>query len=90
LTRLSAAAIASFLLAQLVPAPDLSGLSSAAAGSRVHFLLHVASRALMPTVAAKLALLAVFPALVVAFGVVRAEEWARLQSWRAGRRPRTQ
>ena len=86
LARLSAAATVSFSLALLVPAPDLSGLSIAAVASRVQFLLHVAPRGLLPTVAAKLALLAVFPALVVAFGVVRPEEWAWLQRWRAGRR----
>jgi O-antigen/teichoic acid export membrane protein len=90
LARLSIAAGVSFLLAQLVPVPALAGLSTAAAGARMHFLLHVAPRALMPTVAAKLALLAVFPALAVAFGVLRPDEWAWLQSWRAGRRSRTQ
>jgi len=42
----------------------------------------------MPAVAAKLALLAVFPALVVALGVLRSDEWGRLQSWRFGRRSR--
>ena len=90
LARLSIAAVISFLLAQLVPEPALSVFSTAVAGARMHFLLHVAPRALMPTVAAKVALLAVFPALVVALGVLRPEEWARLQNWRRGRRPRPQ
>jgi Na+-driven multidrug efflux pump len=90
LARLSIAALATFALAQLVPAADLSGLAATAVGSRMHFLLHVAPRALLPTVAAKLALLAAFPALVVALGVVRPEEWQRLQRWRVERRARAE
>jgi O-antigen/teichoic acid export membrane protein len=90
IARLSAAALASFLLMALAPLPDLAALALAAGHSRAEFLLHVAPRALLPTIAAKLALLAVFPALVVALGVVRPEEWQRLRRGRAERRARAE
>jgi O-antigen/teichoic acid export membrane protein len=85
IARLSAAALTSFLLTLLVPAPDLARLATAVAASRLDFLLHVAPSALLPVVAMKLALLAVFPALVVAFGFLRHDEWARLRDF-VGRR----
>jgi O-antigen/teichoic acid export membrane protein len=85
LARLSAAALTSFLLTLLVPAPDLARLAAITASSRLDFLTR-APALLLPVVAMKLALLAVFPALVVAFGVLRPDEWARLQSWLGRRR----
>jgi O-antigen/teichoic acid export membrane protein len=88
--RLSAAALASFLLMRFAPPPNLAALALAAGGPRAEFLLHAAPPLLLPTIAAKLALLAVFPALVVALGVVRPEEWQRLQRWRAERRARAE
>ena len=80
LARLTAAALLTFFLSTLAPQPALETIPAGTLLTLRHFLLDVAPRVLLPSVLAKLAILATFPALVVVFGVLSREEWAWLRN----------
>jgi O-antigen/teichoic acid export membrane protein len=80
LARLTAAALVTFFLSTLAPRPALTSIPTGTLLTVKHFLLDIAPGLLLPSVLAKLAILATFPALVVAFGVLSREEWAWLRT----------
>jgi O-antigen/teichoic acid export membrane protein len=73
---------------RLYPIPfEASRLLRLAAAAGLGYLVSLlAPSALVPAVAVKLVALALFPAAVVAFGVLSAEEWERGREWLRGRR----
>jgi O-antigen/teichoic acid export membrane protein len=86
LFRVTAAALIAFLLATLVPrsmgsVPAVEGILTTK-----RFLFEVAPRYLLPAVCAKIALLATFPGLAVAFGFFSRDEWTRIRTLRPWRK----